>query len=57
MLCDMFNAFHQIERSHIECFNPKTHMFVHACATCSDLPSNIGTMVSTGTKDAIGWMI
>ena len=39
------DQFDQIERSHrSDFFSPKRPILRHACATCSELPSNIGTM-------------
>ena len=39
-------AFDQIEISHkSDFFSPKWPIFLHACATCSELPSNISTMI------------
>ena len=34
------------EQSQIRYFYPKRHIFLHACATCNELPSNKSTMPS-----------
>ena len=45
MLFDLFKAFDKIESSHKSFFfSEKTYNYLHACATCSDLSSNISTM-------------
>ena len=47
LLFDLFKAIDQIESSHkSEVFSLKRLIFLHACATCSELPSNISTMPS-----------
>ena len=47
LLSDLFKAFDLIESSHkSNFFAPKIHIFfLHANATCSELPSDISTMV------------
>ena len=48
----MFKAFGQIESiSQIEIYfiSLKRPICLHACATCFELPSHIGTMVGIGT--------
>ena len=45
LLFDLLKAFDQIESIHkSDLFYPKIPTFLHACATCSELPSNISTM-------------
>ena len=48
LLFDLFKAFHNIERSHKS--DPKRPIFLHACATCYELPSNISTMERQSDK-------
>ena len=44
-LFDLFMAFDKIESGHkSDVFSPKRPVFLHACATYSELPSNISTM-------------
>ena len=47
-LCfDLFKAFDYFESSHkLDLVSPKLPIFLHACATCSGVPSNISTMSS-----------
>ena len=45
ILFDLFKAFYQNEISQkIVCFLSEKTFFLHACATCYELPSNINTM-------------
>ena len=45
---DMLNAFTYIERSHKSDVSIReTAFFVRECATCTELPSNKGTMTIT----------
>ena len=45
LLFDMFKAFDLIERRHeLDYFFQKRLVFLHACATCSEIPTNISTM-------------
>ena len=48
MLFDLLKAFDYLE-SHYKSdfFSQKRPIFFHACATCSELPSNISTMYLT----------
>ena len=53
----LFKAFDQIEKSHkLDFFPPKKKsIFLYACATCSDLPSNRSNMIKlTPFLDIIG---
>ena len=39
---NLFKAFDLIKSSHkSDIFSPKRHIFLYACAICSELPSNI----------------
>ena len=43
----LFKAFDWIESSHkADFFSPKRPTFIYVCATCSELPSNMRTMVN-----------
>ena len=45
LLFDLLQAFNYIESSHkSKIFSTKGPIFLHAYATCSELPSNISTM-------------
>ena len=46
LLFSLIKAFDQIQSSHTSdfFFSPKGNIHLHACATCSNLPSNIITM-------------
>ena len=51
LLFDIFKAFSQIESIHkSDILHPKKTHFLHACATCSELPSSISTMASLKYK-------
>ena len=46
LLSDLLKAFDKIESSHkSHIFYPKGPIFLHACATCSQLPSNLSTII------------
>ena len=42
LLFDLFKAFDKVESRQKS--GPKRRIFLHACSTCSELPSNISTM-------------
>ena len=50
MLFELFTAFDKIGRSHKLDFSPKRFIFLHNCATCSELPYDIST-VCPGSSD------
>ena len=46
MLFNLFNAFDLVESSRTsDISSPKRPIFLHACETCSELPSDISTMI------------
>ena len=50
---DLFKAFYWIKQSHIWFFfRKKNPIFFHACATCSELPFNISTMLNRDPKQS-----
>ena len=51
LLFDKFKAFDNIESSHrLFFFSQKRHVFLYACATCSELISNVSTMVQVVSR-------
>ena len=47
MFFDLFKAIDYIKSCHKTDFSPpKCPIFLHACATCSELPTNTNTMVT-----------
>ena len=44
LIFDLFKAFNSITT---DFFSPKRPIFLHACATCSELPFNISTLLIT----------
>ena len=52
-----FQALHYIESSKkSDTFYPKISIFLHACATCIELPSNTSTMI-LGLETFESWKI
>ena len=45
LFLDHFKSFDRIESSHIRFFVFEKTNFIHACATCSELPPNISSMI------------
>ena len=46
LLFDLFKVFYKIESRHkSDLLNPKRQIFLHACVTSSEIPSNIGTII------------
>ena len=51
MLFELFKAFDSIESSHKSIFFYEKSVFLHACATYSELPSNISTMICMEARE------
>ena len=56
LLFDLFKASEQIESSHKLEFFTKKPILLHACATCSELPSYISTMATRGERLKVIWL-
>ena len=48
LVFDPFKAFDKVESSH------KWILFLHVCASCSELPAYEGTMISNSSPNSLG---